>query len=145
MESAQWTTVALDVRVLLLSVLGCTVIAFFLSTLLATRLCRQPLGLGGTMVYALISTVAFFFTTAVVASLAPTQSGTLVGLLLCLLITQWLLARRLLPRLQRRNTKSPPAGAPAAWRMALIGSLASAAMLALVGFAQTAFFFSPPG
>ena len=28
MESAQWTTVALDVRVLLLSVLGFTVIAF---------------------------------------------------------------------------------------------------------------------
>jgi hypothetical protein len=143
MDIANSTMVSLDVRVLMLSVLVCTVIAFFAATLLALKLCRQPLGLLGTTLYALAGAVALFAAVAVVTSLTPSQDSILVGLLLGLIVTQWLLAKHLLPRLQRRNTTAPPASAPAPWRMALIASPATAVMLMIAGFAQMAFFFSP--
>lgn len=143
MDIANSTMISLDVRVLLLSVLVCTVVAFFAAALLALKLCRQPLGLVGTALYALAGAVALFVAVAVVTSLTPTHDGILVGALLGLLITQWLLAKHLLPWLQRRITTASPAISPSAWRVALVASPATAVMLAIAGFAQTAYFFSP--
>lgn len=143
MDIANTTMVSLDVRVLILSVVVCTVVAFFLATLLALKLCRQPLGLLGTALYALAGAAALFVAIGVVTSLTSAQGSILLGLLPGLLVTQWLLAKHLLPRLQRRNTTAPPANPPAAWRVALVASPATAVMLAIAGFAQTAYFFSP--
>lgn len=143
MDIANSTMISLDVRVLMLSVLVCTVVAFFAAALLALKVCRQPLGLLGTALYALAGAVALFVAVGVVTSLTSTHDSILVGLLMGLLVTQWLLAKHLLPRLQRRNTTAPPAGATAAWRVALVASPATALMLMIAGFAQTAFFFSP--
>lgn len=142
MQSPEFAIISFDVRVLILSVLCSTLVSFFVATLLALRLWRQQIGLGSTALYALAGTAAFIVVAGMISSVAPTQAGS-VGILLGLLATQWLLAKRLLPRLQRRYTGNPPATALAAWRVALVTVPASAIMLAIAGFTQMAIFFSP--
>jgi hypothetical protein len=68
--------------------------------------------------------------------------ATSIGMLLGLFATHWLLAKRLLPWLQRRNMVAPPGTVfPAPWRMAFIASPATVVLLIIAGFAQTAHFF----
>lgn len=141
MQSPELSVVSFDVRVLILSVLACTAISFFVATLLALKLCRHPLGLRGAALYALAGTGAFVVVLLALTNLVPAEGiATLIAMLLGLLATQWLLARWLLPRLQRRSTMGLPATLPAAWRVALVTVPASAVMLTLLGFAQLAVF-----
>lgn len=144
MPSPELSIISFDVRVLILSVLASTVISFLVATLLALKLWRQPLGLRGTALYALASTGAFVVVLLALTHLVPAEHpATLIGMLLGLLATQWLLARSLLPRLQQRRMIGLPATVPAAWRVALVTAPACALMLTILGFAQLAFFFSP--
>lgn len=143
MESGQWVMVSVDVRMLLLSVLGCTFIAFFGSMQLALKVWRQPLGLRGVAGHALASTVAFFILAVLVGALAPTEIIAMTGIVLGLIATQLLLAKRLLRKLQQRMPTPLPSATPSAWRMALVTVPASVALLAIVGTVQVALFFSP--
>ena len=134
---------SVHVYTFIFSALSSVFAAFFLSSLLSSKLLRLAIGIRGTAAYAIVCTVALLTFSAVIGSLGMSPVGLAVALLLGLFFMHFVLTKKLVPRLVRRSAgPSDRSDLPSAMRISIVSAPISAVFLLLAGLAVSAFVFA---
>jgi len=133
---------SVHVYTLIATALSSIFAVFFLSSLLSSKFLKVAIGLGGITVYATACTASLLALVGVLNSLYLPPMGVSTGILLGLFAIQFVLTKKLTPRLAKAaGEPSAHAALPSALRLSLINSALNVVLLTVASFTVASYFF----